>query len=41
MRESVTERSGARAPKYGKWHQFEDWMGMNVERITFEQRIGW
>lgn len=28
-------------PKYGKWAQFDDWMGMNVERITFEQRIGW
>ncbi|MCI0429574.1 MAG: MBL fold metallo-hydrolase [Rhodospirillales bacterium] len=28
-------------PKYGKWAQFDDWMGMNVERMTFEQRIGW
>ncbi len=27
--------------KYGQWDQFEAWMGMNVERITLEQRIGW
>jgi glyoxylase-like metal-dependent hydrolase (beta-lactamase superfamily II) len=28
-------------PKYGAWAEFDDWMGMNVERITFEQRLGW
>ncbi len=28
-------------PKYGKWGQFDAWMGMNVMRITMEQRIGW
>lgn len=28
-------------PKYGKWESFDDWMGMNVERLMFEQRIGW
>lgn len=28
-------------PKYGKWNMFDNWMGMNVLRITLEQRIGW
>lgn len=28
-------------PKYGKWDQFDAWMGMNVERIILEQNIGW
>lgn len=28
-------------PKYGKWAQFEAWMGLNVDRIVLEQRIGW
>jgi glyoxylase-like metal-dependent hydrolase (beta-lactamase superfamily II) len=28
-------------PKYGKWNMFDQWMGMNVLRITLEQRIGW
>ncbi|MGH8136459.1 MAG: MBL fold metallo-hydrolase, partial [Steroidobacteraceae bacterium] len=28
-------------PKYGKWDQFDNWMMLNVHRITLEQRIGW
>lgn len=28
-------------PKYGKWGQFDAWMGMNVLRIVLEQRMGW
>lgn len=28
-------------PKYGKWSQFEEWMGLNVGRVTLEHRIGW
>ncbi len=28
-------------PKYGEWGQFDAWMGMNVLRITLEQRMGW
>lgn len=28
-------------PKYGKWNMFDQWMGMNVLRVTLEQRIGW
>lgn len=27
--------------KYGKWNQFDDWMGLNVDRVILEQRIGW
>ncbi|MBI3435388.1 MAG: MBL fold metallo-hydrolase [Proteobacteria bacterium] len=28
-------------PKYGKWNLFDEWMGLNVDRIILEQRIGW
>ncbi|MGH8769016.1 MAG: MBL fold metallo-hydrolase [Burkholderiales bacterium] len=28
-------------PKYGKWDQFDNWMMLNVQRISLEQRIGW
>jgi glyoxylase-like metal-dependent hydrolase (beta-lactamase superfamily II) len=28
-------------PKYGQWGEFDNWMILNVDRITLEQRIGW
>ena len=28
-------------PKYGDWGGFEDWMQLNIVRITQEQRLGW
>lgn len=28
-------------PKYGEWEQFDEWMELNVERIVYEQNIGW